>query len=471
VASPLYEEQRIKTINIAYMEWNSYSKNHLYNTVLFLFFTAFSFAALGQSTFLATPLTSENHHYCDDLRALPQEQLNQLHNQIDSIITIGINESAFPGAQVLVSKNGSIVIHNTYGYHTYDSIQRVSPTDLYDLASVTKILGPLPILMKLYEEGKIALDIPFSTYWKPWRKIKDKKQLTLREILSHQAGLQPYIVFLNEVMKKDDYRRKYIHNVSSVGFKAQAYENLFVRSRFKNKMYRIINRSKVSDEKKYVYSGLTFLIFPELIKQITGYSYEYNLQKHFYIPLGAATLGFSPKTRGYTNAIVPTEYDDRYRKSLVQGWVHDENASLLGGVSGNAGLFGSAHDVYKMMQLYQNYGSLDGQQYLLPSTIKEFTKAHYAEKENRRGLGFDKPLLENSALNIEDAYPAPSTSMDSFGHSGFTGTFVWADPKNQLVFIFMSNRVYPSRDHRNLYAMHIRASLQELFYSYFVSNN
>ena len=184
-----------------------------------------------------------------------------------------------------------------------------------------------------------------------------------------------------------------------------------------------------------------------------------------------ATLGFSPKTKEYPNAIVPTEYDDRYRKSVVQGWVHDENASLLGGVSGNAGLFGSAHDVYKMMQLYQNSGFIDGKQYLLPSTLKEFTKVHYSENKNRRALGFDKPLLENETLPLVDAYPAPLASSESFGHSGFTGTFVWADPKNQLVFIFLSNRVYPSRDHRNLYAMHIRTSLQQLFYAYFRDTN
>lgn len=453
------------------MEWNSYSESYLYRTIMSLFFCAFSYSTQGQSTLLSNTSTAKNHAYCTDTKAIPPVLLAQLNSQLDSIITIGIKKSAFPGAQILVAHNGAIVFHETYGYHTYDSIQQVQPTDLYDLASVTKILGPLPVLMKLYEEGQINLDIPFSTYWKPWRKIKDKQQLTLREILSHQAGLQSYIIFLKEVMKNNRYRRKFIRKESSPAFKAQAYEQLFVRSSFKNKMYRIINKSKVSDQKKYLYSGLTFLIFPELIKQITGHSYEYNLQKHFYLPTGAVTLGFSPKTKGFINAIVPTEYDDRYRKSLVQGWVHDENASLLGGVSGNAGLFGSAHDVYKMMQLYQNYGSLNGKQYFLPSTLKEFTKVQYAANENRRGLGFDKPLLENATLPIEEAYPAPSSSSESFGHSGFTGTFVWADPINRLVFIFLSNRVYPTRDHRNLYTMHIRTSLQQLFYSYFISND
>lgn len=453
------------------MKWNSRSANYLYKIAVSVFFLAFSIAASAQSTILTSNLIPKNYHYCEDTKVFPSTPLELLNNSVDSIITNGIKNNAFPGAQLLVAKNGSIVFHRTYGFHTYDSLQRVAPTDLYDLASVTKILGPLPILMKLYEEGKIDLDVPFSTYWKPWRKIKDKRQLTLREILSHQAGLQPYIVFLNEVMKNDTYRRKFIRTTSSTTFKNQAYDNLYVRSRFKNKMFRIINRSSVSEEKKYVYSGLTFLIFPDLIQQITGHSYEYNLLKYFYIPMGSVTLGFSPTAKGYTNAIVPTEYDDRYRKSVVRGWVHDENASLLGGVSGNAGLFGSAHDVYKMMQLYQNFGFLDGKQYLLPSTFKEFTKVQYAENENRRALGFDKPLLENATLSLEDAYPAPMASPESFGHSGFTGTFVWADPKNQLVFIFLSNRVYPTRNHRNLYTMHIRTYLQQLFYAYFRGYN
>lgn len=388
-----------------------------------------------------------------------------IHTKVDSIITNGIKMEAFPGAQVLVAKDAQIIFHKAYGFHTYDSIRPVALNDIYDLASVTKIVGPLPAIMKLVDEGKLDLDKPFSTYWKPWRNIKDKKDLTLREILAHQAGLEPYIIFLNEVIKKNGkLKSRFVKRKKQNRFQNKAYEGLYVNNRFNRKMYRMINRSKVSDEKKYRYSGLTFLIFPKLIEQLTGESYEYYLEKNFYLPLGAMTLGFKPKTRNFPNQIVPTEQDTLFRHTLTQGWVHDENASLLGGVSGNAGLFSSATDLAKIMQLYQNYGSYDGKQYMSEATVKEFIKVQYPDNENRRGLGFDKPLLDNAELSLDKAYPAPEASPKSFGHSGFTGTFVWADPKNQLVFIFLSNRVNPTRENRNLYKLNIRSALQQVFY-------
>ena len=389
-----------------------------------------------------------------------------IHSEVDSIITNGIKNEAFPGAQVLVAKNSKIIFHQAYGFHTYDSLRPVSLNDVYDLASVTKITGPLPALMKLVDEGKLNLDRPFSTYWTPWQNRKDKKDITLREILAHQAGLEPYIVFLNRVIKKDGgLKKRFLRKSPSSRFTHQAYDRLFVKNRFNRKMYRIVNRSKVSEEKKYRYSGLTFLIFPKLIEQLTKASYEDYLEKNFYAPLGAATFGFRPKTRGFDNEIVPTEYDTLFRHTLTQGWVHDENASLLGGVSGNAGLFGTAKDLAKIMQLYQNYGTYGGKRYLSEATVKEFIKVQFPENKNRRGLGFDKPLLNNAELAIKDAYPAPKASSESFGHTGFTGTFVWADPKNQLVFIFLSNRVYPTRENRNLYTLNIRSALQQVFYN------
>lgn len=226
----------------------------------------------------------------------------------------------------------------------------------------------------------------------------------------------------------------------------------------------MINRSPVSSEKKYVYSGLAFLIFPELIAQLSGMSYEDYLVKHFYQPIGAKTLGFLPMSKDFSNKIVPTEVDTLYRHTLTKGWVHDENASLLGGVSGNAGLFGTANDLAKMMQLYLDLGKYDDKRLLPEAIVKEFTQVQYPANENRRALGFDKPLLDNTSLPFSEAYPAPEVSPESFGHSGFTGTFVWADPKNQLVYVFLSNRVYPSRDHRKLYELNIRPAIQQVFY-------
>lgn len=388
-----------------------------------------------------------------------------INHKVDSIMQMGIDSLAFPGAQLLVAKNDTVIFHQAYGYHTYENTQPVALNDLYDLASVTKIAGPLPALMKLVDEGKLDLDKPFSNYWKPWRNRKDKKELTLREILAHQAGLVPYIVFLEKVVRENGkIKRRFVHQSPNNRFQGQVYDGLYINNRFERKMNRIINRSKVSDEKKYLYSGLTFLIFPKLIEQLTGTDYQTYLEENFYQPLGSHTLGYLPEGKNYVNDIVPTEVDSLFRKTLVKGWVHDENAALKGGVSGNAGLFATADDLAKLMLFYQNYGNVDGQQLISAETVKEFAEVQFRENENRRGLGFDKPLLNNAELPLAEAYPSPLASPKSFGHSGFTGTFIWADPERKLTFIFLSNRVYPSRDYQKLYSLGIREALQDVFY-------
>lgn len=388
-----------------------------------------------------------------------------INHKVDSIMQMGVDSLAFPGAQLLVAKNDTIIFHQAYGYHTYENTQPVALNDLYDLASVTKIAGPLPALMKLVDEGKLDLDKPFSNYWKPWRNRKDKRELTLREILAHQAGLVPYIVFLEKVVRENGkIKRRFVHQSPNNRFQGQVYDGLYINNRFERKMNRIINRSKVSDEKKYLYSGLTFLIFPKLIEQLTGTDYQTYLQENFYQPLGSHTLGYLPEGKNYVNDIVPTEVDSLFRKTLVKGWVHDENAALKGGVSGNAGLFATADDLAKLMLFYQNYGNVDGKQLISAGTVKEFAEVQFRENENRRGLGFDKPLLNNAELPLAEAYPSPLASPKSFGHSGFTGTFIWADPERKLTFIFLSNRVYPSRDHQKLYSLGIREALQDVFF-------
>ncbi len=423
---------------------------------------------LAVSFFLITLVTHIGFAQRELIHAYPSKlgfDEDFINQKVDSIMEIGIDSLAFPGAQLLVAKNDTVIFHKAYGFHTYDSIQPVALNDLYDLASVTKISGPLPALMKLVDEGKLDLDQPFSTYWEPWQHKKDKKDLTLREILAHQAGLVPYIVFIQKVLRKNGkLKKRFVHTSPDKKFQGQVYKNVYINNRFERKMNRIINRSKVSAEKKYKYSGLTFLIFPRLIEQLTETDYQSYLEENFYLPLGCHTLGYLPEENHFVNNIVPTEMDTLFRKSLVKGWVHDENASLKGGVSGNAGLFGTADDLAKLMLFYQNYGNVDGKQLISAETVKEFTRVQYPENDNYRGLGFDKPLLNNSELPLEEAYPSPLASAESFGHSGFTGTFVWADPVKKLTFIFLSNRVYPTRDHRNLYRLDIRQALQDVFY-------
>lgn len=385
--------------------------------------------------------------------------------KVDSIMNDAITQKAFPGAQLLVAKKGKIIFHKTYGYHSYDSIQRTEKTDIYDLASVTKITGPLPALMKLYEEGKLDLDVPFSTYWSSWKRRKDKKEITLRELLAHQSGMSPYIVFLSEVLKDGKPKSRFIKKESKNGYTNKVYNNLYVKNRFNKKVFRKIKRSKVNDEKTYLYSGLASLIYPTLIETITGENYEDYIYQNFYLPLGCEALGYNPLNKNLKNNIVPTELDTLFRKDYVKGYVHDENAALLGGVSGNAGLFATAKDMAIYMQMLLQRGTYNGKQYFKPSTVEEFIRIQYLENNNRRGLGFDKPLIGNDTLSLKEAYPAPQVSAESFGHSGFTGTFVWADPKYDLVFIFLSNRVYPSRTHSNIYNLNIRPKLQQVFYT------
>jgi CubicO group peptidase (beta-lactamase class C family) len=205
-------------------------------------------------------------------------------------------------------------------------------------------------------------------------------------------------------------------------------------------------------------------LFPALVEQLSGQTFEDYLKEHIYGPIGVRHLVFLPASRLPGARVVPTEYDSLYRGALVRGWVHDENASLMGGISGNAGLFGTASDLAALLQCYADYGRFGGRQILDSAVVAEFARVQYPENENRRGLGFDKPLLGNDTLSLQEAYPAPLASPESFGHSGFTGTFVWADPKKSLVFVFLSNRVHPSRRRRGLYELHLRTALQQCFY-------
>lgn len=382
-----------------------------------------------------------------------------LERRIDSVIKEGIDSMAFPGCQVLIAKEGQIVFHQPYGYHTYEKKNKVSDLDLYDLASITKVTGPLPLLMKLVDESRINLDAPMASYWPAFYKT-DKEKITMREILAHQAGLPPYITFYKKTLKRSGkFKGRTIKAEPARKYSTQVYERMYLHDRWKNQILDGVRDTVLNQKREYLYSGLAFLIFPDLIKNMTGVEMGDLLDSLFLRPLGADRMGYNPLSYTGLENIVPTEYDSVFRQTLVHGYVHDENAAMLGGVSGNAGLFSSSHDLAKLLQMYLNGGLYGGKRYLSQEVVEEFTKYQY--QKNRRGLGFDKPPLAGQG----SSYVSALASDLSYGHSGFTGTFFWVDPESELIVILLSNRVHPTRHNRLLYEMKIREALQEVCYT------
>jgi CubicO group peptidase (beta-lactamase class C family) len=369
---------------------------------------------------------------------------------------------AYPGAQVLISLNGEVVYEKAYGYHTYDSLTAVSIDHLYDLASVTKVSSGLPILMRLVDQGVIHLDQTLGSVYPPYRK-SNKADMSLREILAHQSGMVPYLVFWQETKKKNgEFKRRTFKDEASGKYIIRVSDSLYMHKRYTRKMNKLIRKSPVDPEKDYRYSGLFFQILPEIIELHTGRKFQDVLQEDIFDPLGIETLTYNPAAHVDVNWIVPTEYDSLFRKQLVHGWVHDEAAAMLGGVSCNAGLFGNARGLFMLFQMYSNGGILDETRIIEEKTLLEFTAHQFCHNENRRGLGFDKPLIDYDASN---SYVAKDASPYSFGHSGFTGTFVWADPAYDLIVIFLSNRVHPTRNNRKLYSLNIRPRIHQLAYN------
>ena len=386
----------------------------------------------------------------------------KINYQVDSIVNNAIAEKAFPGCQILVAKDRKVIFHKAYGYHTYDSLRPVKTSDLYDYASISKITSALPALMKLYEEGHFELDATLGEYVR-FLKRSNKKDLTFRKILAHQAGLIPYINYWKNTLRKSGkYKWFTFKEDSSKRFPIRITDNLYLHRKYKNKIYRAIKKSPVKENPTYVYSGLSFILYPEIIRCIIKKDYETYLKNTLYRPLGAYTVTYNPYRHFTEERLIPTEYDSVFREQLVRGGVHDEAAAMMGGVSANAGLFSTANDLAKIMQMYLQYGEYGGKRYLETETVAEFTRCQYCDHGNRRGLGFDKPLLRDP----ERGTPAPSASRSSFGHSGFTGTFTWADPENGLLFVFLSNRVYPTRENPMIYKLNVRTNIHQLFYNF-----
>lgn len=384
-----------------------------------------------------------------------------LFKGVDSIVNQALTVKAIPGCQVFVAKDKKVVLYKAYGYHDYADTITVKRTDLYDLASVTKISTSVAALMKLYDAGEFKLDATLGDYL-PKFKRSNKSDIPMTDILTHQARFQPYIAFYRNIAKDNGkYRWATVKHDSSRRFPIRIKENMYLYRGYPDKMVKSIRKSPLLDEKKYVYSDFFFMLAPRVVESMIDESFETYLETNFYAPLGATSVMFNPLRRYPLNAIVPTEHDYYYRHKPVHGTVHDEGASMMRGVSGHAGLFANANDLAKLMQMYLDMGVYGGRRYIKEQTLRDWSKTQFPENNNRRGLGFDKPNLEYTGVNNNTAKDA---SASSFGHTGFTGTFAWMDPESGLLYIFLSNRVTPTRENTRLYRLNTRTQIQQVLY-------
>ena len=372
--------------------------------------------------------------------------------KIDSLINSSITLKNFPGAQLFVKYKDSIIINKSYGFHTYDSIIKVDNKHLYDLASLTKVLASTFSLMKLYDENKLELNDKISDYF-PELKRSNKKHTTIFESLSHTSGWVPYISHQNFIKKRNgDLKRSIVRNKMHKRFSVQMNNNLFLKNSYSKKLFKRIRKSKLNTVNAYDYSGLFFFYVPKLIHKVTGLNFE-NYFYNTFINKKEITLLFNPTNVFSKKIIVPSEYDSIFRKELVHGFVHDEAASFMGGISGNAGLFGNAQSVGSLLNFLGPNSTLFKQ-----ATVHKFTSYAFKNSKIRRGLGFDKPYSNDEY----GEYPNKNLSKDSFGHTGFTGTMFWVDPEKKLTIVFLTNRVYPSRKNQSFYENNVRSKLIDL---------
>jgi beta-glucosidase-like glycosyl hydrolase/CubicO group peptidase (beta-lactamase class C family) len=376
--------------------------------------------------------------------------------KIDAIAQRAINEKMTPGLQIVVARKGKVFYQKSFGYHTYDNEMKVKDSDIYDVASLTKILATLPNLMQMYDRGQVHLEDKLGDML-PIFEDTEKKKILLKDMLLHQARFQPWMPFYQQTLdanKQPDslyYRKTY-----SLEFPHQVAENLYLREDYPEIMLRKIAESKLLPKKEYKYSDFSFIILKEFIEQKTSTRLDVLSYNNFYKPLGAGFTSYNPLRKWDMCGIVPTEVDSYFRYQLLQGYVHDMAAAMQDGVAGHAGLFSNAMDVAKIMQMYLQKGNYGGRQYFSAATFDTFNTCYDCKKGNRRGLGFDKPQIEN---------PGPTcdcVSKASFGHTGFTGTMAWADPETEIVYVFLSNRTYPEAGENKLSKENIREDIQRV---------
>lgn len=377
---------------------------------------------------------------------------------LDTIITNAIAAKAFPGCEVFFAKDKKVFYYKSFGYHTYENKRPVKRDDIYDLASITKIAATTAVAMQLVDKKKIKLD-DYLCYHLPELERTDKMNINLREMLTHQAGLKDWIPFFLKTLSKGEYKPGIYSKYKSNEFPCRVAEKLYINKNYPDTIWKRIIESPLSDKHEYKYSDLDLLFMWRVVERETKMPMNEYVQKNFYSPLGLPTMGFHPRERFPLIRIVPTEYDVKFRKQLVHGDVHDPAAAMLGGVAGNAGLFSNANDLGVMMQLFLQKGEYGGERYIDTATVSEFTKCQFCP-DNRRGLGFDKPEKNPQKENNI----CECVSAGGFGHQGFTGTVTWADPEKNLVYVFLSNRVYPDADNQKIIKLGTRSSLLRVVY-------
>lgn len=380
---------------------------------------------------------------------------------IDSLMNQAMKVKATPGGVILVARDQKVVFYKAYGEHIYSDTIKVERTDLYDLASVTKISSAIPALMKLYDQGKFQLDQTLADHLDKFGR-SNKADIPYIDILTHQARFQPWIPFYKNLKRNNgSYRWWTIKEDSSARYPIKITDDMYLHRNYPDKIVKAIRKSPLLEEKEYVYSDFFFILSPRVIESMVEKDFADYLQSNFYRPLGATTLTYNPLRKFPNSKIVPTEMDFYFRNEPIDGTVHDEGAIMLGGVSGHAGLFANANDLGKLMQMYLNMGEYGGKRYISAETLKKFSTTQFPESENKRAIGFDK-RRPNSKGIVNNT--APDASQVSFGHTGFTGTMVWMDPKEDLLYVFLSNRVSPTRENHRLYSLDTRTEIQQVLY-------
>jgi len=377
--------------------------------------------------------------------------------QIDTYAQKAIDRMMTPGMQVLVARKGKVIYQKSFGTKTYGDNDRVKNTDLYDVASITKMVATLPNVMQVYDQKKVSLETTLGDML-PMFKGSNKQQITFKELLSHYGRMQAWIPFYKATLDSAKMpMEKYYRKVYTEGFTKRVSDSLFLRDDYHDTIMKKIINSPLIDKKEYRYSDFTFIILKQYLEKITGKKLDQLADDNFYKSLGMNNTLYNPLKKFDKSVIVPTEIDTYFRHIKVQGYVHDMEAAMEGGVGGHAGIFSNAMDVAKMMQMYLQKGNYGGQQYFSEATFADFNTCWYCPEGNRRGLGFDKPQISGGGPTCG------CVSISSFGHTGFTGTIAWADPETDIVYVFLSNRTYPDSNLPNMLSKeNIREDIQRV---------